>query len=240
MTVRFRFWLITVSAVLGVFVTLSLGRWQLSRAAQKENQQSAIDSQSRRERLDNRALVALPDATLAIHRTVKLRGTWVADKTVFLDNRQMNAKPGLYVLSPFLLEGTALAVLVQRGWVARNFIDRASVPNITAPAGVVEIEGRIAPPPSKLYELGGTESGLIRQNLDLLRFKIETGLPLLEVSVLQTGFASEGLHRDWPVVGAGAEKNYGYAFQWFAMGALIAILYVWFQIGKRFIASRRA
>ena len=240
MTARARFWLITVSAVLAVFATLSLGRWQLARAAQKESLQAAIDSQSQRARLDNRNLLALPDATVAIHRTVALRGTWVADKTVFLDNRQMNAKPGLYVVTPLMLENTSRAVLVQRGWVARNFIDRARVPSITAPSGLVEIEGRIAPPPSKLYELGGTDSGLIRQNLDLAQFKTETGLALLAVSVLQTGVPSEGLARDWPVIGAGSEKHYGYAFQWFAMSAMIAILYVWFQIGKRFFSTRRA
>ena len=240
MTARARFWLITVSAVLAVFATVSLGRWQLARAAQKESLQAAIDSQSQRARLDNRNLLALPDATAEIHRTIHLRGTWVADKTVFLDNRQMNAKPGLYVVTPLMLENTSQAVLVQRGWVARNFIDRARVPSITSPSGPVEIEGRIAPPPSKLYELGGTESGLIRQNLDLAQFKTETGLALLAVSVLQTGAPSEGLARDWPVIGAGSEKHYGYAFQWFAMSAMIAILYVWFQIGKRFISARRA
>ena len=156
---RSRFWLITMASVLAVLATLSLGRWQLSRAAQKESLQAAIDSKGKQPSLDNRSLAALPDVggvadvadvSTVLHRTVSLRGTWVADRTIFLDNRQMNAKPGLYVFSPFLLEGTALAVLVQRGWVARNFIDRASVPNITAPAGVVEIEGRIAPPPSKL------------------------------------------------------------------------------------------
>ena len=240
MTARARFWLITVSAVLAVFATVSLGRWQLARAAQKISLQADIDSQSQRARLDNRSLLALPDATAAIYRTIALRGTWVADKTVFLDNRQMNAKPGLYVVTPLMLENTSQAVLVQRGWVARNFIDRARVPSITAPSGRVEIEGRIAPPPSKLYALGGAESGLIRQNLDLAQFKTETGLALLAVSVLQTGAPSEGLARDWPVIGAGSEKHYGYAFQWFAMGAMIAILYVWFQIGKRFISARRA
>ena len=55
-------------------------------------------------------------------------------------------------------------------------------------------------------------------------------LPLLALSVQQTGAASEGLLRQWPQAGSGAEKNYGYAFQWWAMAALIAILYVWFQL----------
>jgi surfeit locus 1 family protein len=239
-TARSRFWLITIAACLALLATLSLGRWQLNRAAQKEGLQAAIDSKGAQLRLDNRSLAALPVAATAVHRAVSLRGTWVAERTVFLDNRQMNAKPGLYVLTPLLLEGSNQAVLVQRGWVARNFMDRASVPAIAAPAGVVEVVGRIAPPPSKLYELGAPEIGLIRQNLDLAQFKVESGLALLDVTVQQIGAASEGLLREWPVASAGSAKNYGYAFQWFGLSALIAILYVWFQIGKRYISRRQA
>ena len=239
----------TMASVLAMVATLALGLWQLSRAAQKENLQEAIDSKGRQPPLDNRSLAALPGladvagvtgVAQALHRTVNLRGTWVADRTVFLDNRQMNAKPGLYVLTPLRLEGSARVVLVQRGWVARNFIDRTRVPVIAAPAGAVEIEGRIAPPPSKLYELGAPERGLIRQNLDLAQFRAESGLALLDVTVQQTGAATEGLLREWPAASAGSAKNYGYAFQWFGLSALIAILYVWFQIGKRFISPRRA
>jgi len=32
------------------------------------------------------------------------------------------------------------------------------------------------------------------------------------------------------VVASGVEKHHGYAFQWFGLSALIALLYVWFQI----------
>ena len=240
MSTRLRFWLITLTALASFVITLSLGRWQLSRAAEKEGLQAAIEAQGKRTMIDNAALIRAPDANALIHRIAKLRGTWAQERTVFLDNRQMNAKPGFYVLTPLLLEGTSAAVMVQRGWVARNFVDRGKVSAVPTPLGVVELEGRIAPPPSKLYEMGDTGSGLIRQNLDLVRFKAETGLPLMAVSIQQTGSASEGLLREWPVVGPGSEKNYGYAFQWFGLSALIAILYVWFQIGKRFFTKRRA
>ncbi len=114
------------------------------------------------------------------------------------------------------------------------------MPAIETPAGVVEIEGRIAPAPGKLYELGSPEMGRIRQNLDLGRFAAETGLPLLAVSVQQMGAGGDGLSRDWPLADTGVEKHYGYAFQWFALSALISILYVWFQIVRRFIYPRRA
>ena len=159
----------------------------------------------------------------------------MASKAVFLDNRQMSAKPGFYVITPMLLDNTESAVLVQRGWIGRNFTERERLPEVQTADGVVEIQGRIAPPPPKLFELDDAGTGRIRQNLDMVQFKAETGLPLLSVSVLQTGSASEGLLRDWPVAAATAGKNYGYAFQWFGLSLLITLLYGWFQIGKRFI-----
>jgi surfeit locus 1 family protein len=166
---------------------------------------------------------------------VVLRGTWVAEHTVFLDNRQMNGKPGFHVVTPLQLEGAMPAVAVVRGWAPRNFADREQLPPVQTPQGVIEVHGRMAPPPAKLYEFAGTPAGRIRQNLDLAQWRAETGLALLDVAVQLTGGPSEGLSRDWPESASGAEKNYGYAFQWWALGSLIAILYVWFQ----FIVPRR-
>jgi surfeit locus 1 family protein len=102
------------------------------------------------------------------------------------------------------------------------------------PAGVVEIEGRMALPPSDLYALGGPTAGRIRQNLDLPQFRVETGLPLLPITLLQTGATGEPLVRDWPVANLGVEKNYGYAAQWFGLALLFSLLYLWFQFARRF------
>jgi surfeit locus 1 family protein len=64
----------------------------------------------------------------------------------------------------------------------------------------------------------------------------------MAASVFQTGPPAPLLQRDWPKANTGVEKHYGYAFQWFGLAALIAILYVWFQIVRRFIPkhSRRS
>ncbi|MDR3371167.1 SURF1 family protein [Rhodoferax sp.] len=230
----------TVTAVLAVVATFSLGRWQLSRAAQKEALQAHRDAQTGLDRLDGRTLASLADPSLMLDREVALRGTWIAQQLVFLDNRQMHDKQGFYVVTPLQLQDSAGVILVQRGWVARNFLDRTAVPEVPTPKGTVDIVGRIVPPPSKLYELGAEQPGRIRQNLDLVKFRAETGLPLLTaVSVQQIGTASDGLLRDWPRLATGVEKHYGYAFQWFALSALITILYVWFQVVKRFIFPRR-
>ncbi|PIT75602.1 SURF1 family protein [Limnohabitans sp. G3-2] len=227
-------WLVLGMAALGVAITFSLGLWQLGRAAEKTALQNAKQEQAAQVVLDGRSLGSAEKDALQrqalIHRRMTLKGQWLPAHTVFLDNRQMNGKPGFFALTPLQLEDTGAVVLVQRGWAQRSFTDRTALPELHTPQGGVEVQGHLAPWPSRLYDFGGTETGPIRQNLDLTAYRQVTGLPVLEVTLLQSGAASEGLLREWPVVASGVEKHHGYAFQWFGLSGLIALLYVWFQI----------
>ena len=225
-----RFWLVTVAALIVAGGTLLLGQWQLGRAAQKEALQAAVTAQSRLAVIDNAAFYAVKNVSDTIHRPALLKGAWQASHIVFLDNRPMNGQTGFFVVTPLALEGSSEVVLVQRGWVKRDFTSRTRLPDIATPTGLVTVQGRIAPPPSKLYEFKGVESGRIRQNIDVSAFGSETSLSLSSVSLIQTGAASEGLLREWAAPNLGVEKHYGYAFQWFALCALTTGLYVWFQL----------
>jgi surfeit locus 1 family protein len=230
--------LLAVATLVACSATFSLGLWQWGRAHEKLALQAAIESRQAMPPLDNAAVLQSADPSALHHRPVVLRGRWDAAHTVFLDNRQMEGRVGFYVVTPLLLSGSTppRAVLVQRGWAPRDFQERGRLPPVATPVGEVTVQGRLAPPPAKLYELKGEGAGPIRQNLDLAQFGAETRLALLPVSVQQLGGPSEGLLRQWPQAASGAGKNYGYAFQWWALCALIAILYVWFQ----FVAPRRA
>ena len=227
-------WLVLCTAALAVGLTFSLGLWQLDRAAQKTGLQGTKTKQAAMAAIDGRSLGGAQDSeqqrAALLHRRLVLVGHWLPQHTVYLENRQMNAKPGFFVLTPFQIKGSGAVLLVQRGWVQRSFTDRTALPAIQTPGGQVELQGYLAPWPSRLYDFGGAEQGPIRQNLDLSSFQKETGLNLLEVTLLQSGAASEGLLREWPVVASGVDKHYGYAFQWFGLSGLIALLYVWFQI----------
>ena len=230
---------ISLAAALGVAAGCALGNWQLNRAAFKEAIAAATAERSALAPLSVAELQRRAAEPALRYRRVSLTGTWLADKTVLLDNRQMNAQPGFYVVTPLKITDTAQTVLVQRGWLPRNLQQRERLAPFETPAGVVNVEALVAPPPGKLYALGAPEKGLIRQNLDLVEFAAETRLTLLPLSLQQTGDvggASDGLKRAWPEIQSGVAKHYGYAFQWFGLAALIAGLYVWFQ----FIRPARA
>lgn len=226
-----RFWRMAGLALLGMALTGSLGVWQLDRAAQKR---ALAQSIAAREGLAPWGAQQLLDSARPADeafRPVALVGHWVQGATVFLDNRPMDGRTGFIVISPLRLADSERAVLVQRGWAPRDFLDRNKLPEVPTPTGEVRVLGRLAPPPSHLFELGAAGQGAIRQNVELPSLAVEWRIPLLaEVSVQQTDGDASGLLRDWPRFAGDEHKHLGYAAQWFAMCATIAGLFLWFQI----------
>jgi surfeit locus 1 family protein len=230
-----RWWLLTVATWAMISLTFSLGRWQMNRAAQKIERAAAMEARAREPALDQAALLAHDDLSRALHRSVQLQGRWLAERTVYLDNRSMGGRAGFWVITPLQLPGSDRAILVQRGWIPRDFMDRQRLAPVQMPDGWVKVSGRLALAPGKLYELAADERGPIRQNLDIAGYRKETGLPLVDALLVQTGEPSEGLQRQWDPPQLGVDKHHGYAFQWFGLSALLVLLYIWFQ----WIAPRR-
>lgn len=235
LSARARHAVVLVAALAGALVTARLGLWQLDRAAQKQALQQAMLGRSALPPLAVQELARDATQAAAQHwRRIRLTGRWVPEATLYLDNRQMHGRPGFFVLTPLLLPAGD-AVLVQRGWIPRDAEQRTRLKPVDTPAGEVVIEGRVAPPPSLLYEFAGaaSEAGPIRQNVELAALGREWRLRLRPLSVQQlpgAAAADDGLQRDWPLPAVDVAKHHGYAFQWFAFSALITGLYVWFQV----------
>lgn len=225
-----RFWWVSFATLITVGVTAALGNWQLSRADEKQTLESLIEARGQLAPWSESELAAASETESGYHRPARLTGEWVASASVFLDNRPMNGRSGFILVTPLKLLDQRHAILVQRGWVPRDFVDRTRVPEIETPAGLVTVEGRLAPPPSQLFELGASQPGPIRQNIVVSAFSQETGLALMNASLLQTAPADKVFQRDWPRFAAGAQKHLGYAVQWFAMSATALLLFLWFQI----------
>jgi surfeit locus 1 family protein len=234
-----------LAALAVVALTSRLGIWQLDRAAQKEQREQAIQQRQGLPALNE---AELPSSATSLEprlwRRVELAGRWVADQTIYLDNRQMRGRPGFVVVTPLMLSDGS-AVLVQRGWQPRDSDDRTKLTQPPTPSTEQWVMGRMAPPPSRLYEFDSAAAGRIRQNVDVDAFAAETGLRLRPMSILMlepTRSAHEsvedGLLRDWPQPAVDVHKHYGYAFQWFALAALTLFLYAWFQIIRPWRARR--
>ncbi|WER46346.1 SURF1 family protein [Cupriavidus sp. WKF15] len=224
----------TVAAAVVIAVTCALGNWQLNRAHEKL---------ARAERLQ--ALAAQPPVTLTTapargdvaERTVRVTGRFDANRTVLLDNRPhgngTDSRAGFLVLTPLAIQGdggAARSVLVLRGWLPRDAQDRTRIAPFATPAGEVTIEGTALAAVPKVYSLGqpaSAEAGRrIRQNVDLAAYAAETGVALQPLVIEQRTDTGDGLARDWAPADLGADRHYGYAFQWFGLAALTLVLVI--------------
>ena len=233
MTKSSRFLLVSLGSAALILLGIVLGMWQLGRAEYKISLRQAVEAASALEPLRSSDFISrLPDAGDK-HRRVQLHGHWLADKTLYWDNIPMDGQTGLVVLTPLKLLGGDGVVLVQRGWIHRNFQDRAQLQPIDTPEGEVLLEGEVSNWPSQRISLGVTEQGHIRQNPSFSEYRTLLGEHLAGVTVRQTGSASQGMLRDWARPDDGVNMHKGYAFQWFSLSALVAAYYFWFQIVKR-------
>lgn len=213
----------TLAAVAGVVLTAYLGSWQLDRAATKQALQAQADSARRQPPVRIRDAAAVPE-TLALRR-VEAEGEFRPELTVLLDNRVQDGVVGYEVLTP-LRVGAQMHVLVNRGWI-RAGATRAELPVPRTPAGPVRVEGLATAPTGHYVELSSeTVSGQVWQNLDLDRYAARSGLVLQPVVIQQTNDLDDGLVRAWRRPDSGVDKHRAYALQWFAMSALIVILYL--------------
>jgi surfeit locus 1 family protein len=228
-----RRFIVLLAALAAVLATARLGLWQLDRAAQKIALHDARQARTALPPLDATSLARSSQAAAEqAHRRVLLEGTWLTRHSVHLDNRQMDGRPGFYLLTPLQI-GSGDVVLVQRGWLPRDPVERTRLANVATPEGLVRVEGQIAPAIARLYEFQPDASGPIRQNLDVAAYARETGLPLRPLAVLQVdgpAAPADGLKRQWAPAAPDVSKHHGYALQWFALSTLITGLYVWFQL----------
>jgi surfeit locus 1 family protein len=151
---------------------------------------------------------------------------------ILLDNRVRSGMAGYEVIMPLALEGGAMHVLVNRGWV-RGTGDRSRLPAIETPAEEVAVVGLAVVPGRRIFELSADRSaGPVWQNLTLERYRAYSGLTLQPVLVQQTSEAADGLVREWPTPTRSIDVHRSYAVQWFALALLIAIAYVWFGLRR--------
>ena len=228
MPMKFRFrWIPFFAAVVVAAIGVSLGQWQSRRAAEKQT------LEARQQARELEAPVLLGQASLPPEdvefRRVKVRGEFVPQWTLYLDNRPYNGAAGFYVLTPMKIAGSDVHVLVVRGWVKRDVADRAKLPPVPTAPGEVEIEGvarRGTGHVLQLGEPGPLKRGAIVQNVGVPEFEKAAGLRMQPFVLEQVSDTRDGLVRDWPRPSTGVEKHQGYAFQWYALAATALIFFV--------------
>jgi surfeit locus 1 family protein len=220
-------WRTSLFAGLLVPALLSLGVWQLQRAQEKE-QLEAVWTE-RQQGLPQ----TLPPATTApeqlAYRRVALEGELLAERTFLLDNRMRGRRYGQEVLTPLRLADTGALVLINRGWVAGD-PSRRQLPQIVTPAGVQRVFGTVYVSPGAAYTLGAetTTGDWPRQllTIDIAAIEAMLGEPVFPYSIRLDSESPAALEANWPGLNSSPQKHRAYAWQWFSMALVLAILYL--------------
>ncbi|MGD8976519.1 MAG: SURF1 family protein [Gammaproteobacteria bacterium] len=219
----------SIAVALLLPLLLGLGFWQLDRATQKR----AIEEDFA---AGDRIAVSPTAAELerfARYRQVSLSGRFDGSRQFLLDNMTDGGAAGYHVLTPFRPEGWERSILVNRGWVRKDFSDPLP-PAVDIDGQTREIRGRLARLPRPGIALSGDGSDGGSGDGDwprVVQFPVmeslaeALGRPLAGRALLLDPEAPDGFLRRWQPAGLGPERHIAYAVQWFALAATLLVIY---------------
>jgi len=211
-------------AVAGCAAGVALGNWQSRRADERRAAQAGVEAAAQAPALEVSS--ARRAAAHYVGKRVSAKGEFSRAHMVLLQNKIRRGRVGYEVVTPLRLHGSDLHVAVDRGWIPAD--PRAGVlPEVRTPTGEQRIEGlALERLPQALQVGSGNEQGRVMQNFRVDEFQAATGLAFLPFVIEQWSESGDGLLREWPQPGAGAEKNKMYALQWYSLAALSVVLFV--------------
>jgi surfeit locus 1 family protein len=217
----------TVLAIGLIAMLVSLGRWQLQRAAEKRVLFDSFAAPS----ADARP-IDLRSAQVRRYSRVQAVGSYDATRQVLIDNMVEGERPGYFVITPFALQGGGW-VLVNRGWVplGQSRADRPAVPvdgtsrtihgradNLPSPGIKMGVPAPLAPPyPVVAAYPSRAEIGQLLKESD---WTSATDLILLDAD------QPDGYVRNWAPPGFPPVRHIGYAVQWFGLALALGVIYV--------------
>lgn len=236
-------WIVaSLLVIAAVAVMMRLGFWQLDRHAERAAFNARVAAQIDAPELAlNQALAsgeAAPNDLLEMeYRPVRAEGVFDPENEIILRNQVLDGLPGYHVFTPLRIDGLEQAVLVDRGFIpleARTPADRAQY----AQSGPAEVHGvirlahvpRFAGAPDPTLAPGETRLD-VWNALRLERIQQQVPYPLLPVYIQAAPGADSGgaypvARLEQPEISAG--PHMGYALQWFAFAAMLAVGYPFF------------
>jgi surfeit locus 1 family protein len=220
---------LSVSLIALAVACMWLGNWQLER---KEEKRILFDQFENAPTL--RIEQALNQGIQFSH--VQAYGHFDDRRHILLDNKILNGRAGVHVLTPFILmNGTA--VLVNRGWLPLP-PDRRHLPDVPTDETPRIISGRLKKPSTDGPRLGKPDELNPDEWPQLITYlEMETVGDALNINLPQwliqlDSTDSSGFNgREWKAAVMGPEVHAAYAFQWFALS--LSILIIWFSLGIR-------
>jgi surfeit locus 1 family protein len=224
-------WLPLVAGGILAVQFAGLGTWQVSRGLEKRADQAAFNAET--------GFSAWQDGMqIRPYQRLKATGRYDATRQFLLENIIVDGRNGYYVITPFESAEDEPLLLVNRGWIekAGNEIDDDV---LDVPDSRLTVRGRAGSLPRAGFKMGdamapGDSWPKLAVYPDLDEVSDALGQDVQGFVLLMDEKESGGFERRWSPSGFGPGKHFGYALQWFAMGAVLLGLLVWNYRKKRF------
>lgn len=205
----------------GMFV--SLGFWQLDRAAEKRALAAAYQRSAQAEPVPFTSLLSGEQDLLTNNRRVALQGRFESDISFLVLYQFFRGQPGFELVTPFRPASGGDLVLVSRGWIAPG--SGGGKPEVPAVEGNQSLIARLYLPETAVIPGEVTDdSWPVRvPRLDVAQAGRLLGEPVFpHVLRLESGQAGvQGRH--WPQPDFSTRSHYAYTAQWFALAALVLL-----------------
>lgn len=235
--------LVIMATVLSASIFISLGDWQLERAAEKR---ALIEQQRRHAEAPS---VVLPPTDTVVdnidawrYRPVRAVLEWLPEKQFLHDNRVHKHVAGFHVLTPAKIFPDGDVVLVNRGWVAQGATrdDTPVLRDLDALRDTtVTVEGDIYAPHGEAFSLdddmSAGESGWPRivQFVDFAAAGRLLGTTVAPFVIRMSPDSPNGFEREWAGLAFTPEKHTAYAWQWFALAFGVVVLFFVLNVKRR-------
>jgi surfeit locus 1 family protein len=217
----------TLLTIVLIAMLISLGRWQLHRAAEKR---ALFDSFAAG--LGATKSIDLQTPKVPRYQHVEINGHYDDTRQVLIDNMVHAERAGYFVITPFALQGGGW-VLVNRGWVPLGN-SRAERPAIPVTADARRIRGRADNMPSPGISMGTPAAPAppypvvanFPTQADVAQLLKEPNWTAAADLILLDPQEPDGYVRDWSAPGFPPIRHIGYAVQWFGLALALLSIYI--------------
>ena len=230
-------WLVTVIALVALGLTLSAAYWQFTRAKHKEILTEDYYNRQKSGEI-NLNLTDDFDLSRLRYRKVAVRGYFLPEATIFLDNRIHNNAPGYEVITPLKLNHSGRQevekfILINRGWIPLVEGERTTLPSVHTDTGLVLVEGVLDFPKQDVFLLGQIDhTREVWPVLDFKELKNKLNFPFEEFVIHETNRAN-GFRSSFKKPNFGIRTHQMYAGQWLLFSGLILCFYIYFVNRRR-------
>jgi len=224
-------WLPLVVGALLVAQFAGLGAWQISRGMEKRAEQQLY-------RDDTGFTPWQHGLEVRPYQRLEAFGEFDGEHQFLLENIIVNSRYGYYVITPFIGLTGEPVLLINRGWIEKTG-EPLDLERLKVPEGRVTVRGRSGSLPRAGMKMGdAVNAGDDWPKTAVYPSSEEIAAALgrdVQPFVLLMDHEEEyGFLRHWVPTEFGPGKHFGYALQWFAMGAVLSGLLIWNYRKKRF------